>query len=293
MILCYILVALFLGFGIWLILNAAIFRDASFAQSSAIRRIAGWEKDSKDLWQIPLLQKATAFAARFVFLEEGARDRLSKRLSRAGLNVTPEEFTARKYIIFAVTGVCAAFCVLLKFWFGIVLVALFAVLLLMKQKEAVESKLKAHDEAIAMEMPRFVRTVCRNLIGNRDVFAAVQSYRKVAGETLGTELDSLLAHMRSGNTVTALQAFEQRIGSDEAFRLCSALLEIERGIDQTATLDYLADDMARKAKYSIQKELAKKPAKMRRTYFPAVAVCVLMIFYVLGQFILSQLNGMF
>ena len=121
----------------------------------------------------------------------------------------------------------------------------------------------------------------------------MQSYRKVAGPTLGAELDILIAHMRSGGTTAALQQFQRRIGTDSAFRLCSTLQEIDRGIDQTGTLEYLADDMARQAKLNIQKALSTRPAKMRRTYLPAVDVCIIMILYVLIVFVKNQLNILF
>ena len=123
--------------------------------------------------------------------------------------------------------------------------------------------------------------------------ASQEAYRKVAGNALGEELDILLSHLRTGGVVQALQLFQTRIGSEEAFRLCSTLIEIDRGIDQTATLEYLADDMARTAKLQIQKQLSTKPGKMRRTYLPAVGVCVALIVYVLVVFTMNQVNTLF
>ena len=45
-------------------------------------------------------------------------------------------------------------------------------------------------------------------------------------------------------------------------------------------------------KYRIQKVLAMRPAKMRRTYLPAVGVCVVLIIYVLIVFVTNQLNNL-
>ena len=163
----------------------------------------------------------------------------------------------------------------------------------MKQKEDLTEKLKAKDAAISQEMPRFVRTICRSLRTNRDILTAFQSDRKVAGPALCAELDILIASLRSGSVLQALQQFQRRIGNEDAFRLCSTLIEIDRGVDQTATLDYLADDMARAARLAMQKELSTRPAAMRRTYLPAVAVCVILILYVLVVFVMNQVNTLF
>lgn len=293
MTLSLILIAILLGCGAWLILSAKLFHDRSFYGHKTLSRLNKWKQEDRDIWDYPILKKLVSFLSRYAFLDTASAETLSKKLSRVGLTVTPKQFTARKYVVIALSGSSILICALLKFWLGILLIVLFAVLLLMKQSETLSSKLKKKDEAIALEMPRFIRTICRNLRSNRDIYAALQSYRKVAGPVLGAELDILLAHMRAGGVSTALQQFQSRLGTEEAFRLCSTLMEIDRGIDQTATLDYLADDMARQAKLKVQKTLSSRPAKMRRTYLPAVGICVVMILYVLIVFVQNQLNNLF
>lgn len=293
MIAAYILICITLSAGMWLICSAQLFHDRSFSGSKSIGRFKKWQEDEKDIWNSPILLRLTEWMSRFVFLEQSVEEKLNHQLDRAGLALTPQAFTARKYVIFAFAAIGVLFCAVLKFWLGILLLGLLALLLLMKQKETLSSKLKEKDDAIALEMPRFVRTICRTLRSNRDVYGALASYRRVAGQGLGLELDILLAHMRTGGIPSALQHFQKRIGTEEAFRLCSTLLEIDRGVDQSATLDYLADDMARQAKYRIEKTLALRPGKMRRTYLPAVGVCVVLIIYVLIVFVTNQLNNLF
>ena len=288
----YVLIGLALGFGLWLICSAKLFHDASFSGSKSINRIQKWQDNEKDVWNSPILKTLNRLMQKFVFLDQETEERLSNQLDRAGLSLTPAEFTSRKYVIVAFAAIGVLFCSLMKFWVGIVLVCLLAVFLVMKQKDVLSSRLKEKDAAIAMEMPRFVRTICRTLRSNRDLYAAIDSYRKVSGKELGLELDILMAHIRTGGVPSALQQFQKRIGTEDAFRLCSTLQEIDRGIDQSATLDYLADDMARQAKYRIEKALALRPAKMRRTYLPAVGVCVVLIIYVLIVFVTNQLNNL-
>ncbi len=289
----YLLVAILLGMGAWAIVSSAVFHEHSLVGRASIRSIERWQKGKQEIWDSPIVRRIIAGISRFVFLDDTAEETLSGQLSRAGLNLTPQQYSARKYLVIGLGIVAIAICASAKFWIGVILSALVAGYALMAQRDKLLSRIQKRDEEIAMEMPRFVRTMCRTLRSNRDIFSALQSYRKVAGPTLGAELDSLIAHIRTGGTAIALQQFQRRIGTDSAFRLCSTLQEIDRGIDQTGTLEYLADDMARQAKLNIQKALSTRPAKMRRTYLPAVGVCIIMIFYVLIVFVKNQLNILF
>ena len=287
------LVALLLCLGLWWLASAQFLHDRTFAGRRGLKQLHKWQRQERDFWASDLMVKLTDLACRFIFLEETAKKRLELQLNRAGIPVTAEQFTARKLIIAALGILGILLCAAFRFWLGIILFGLFTLLLVMKQREDLTAKLKAKDAAISQEMPRFVRTICRFLRTNRDILAAFQSYRRVAGEALGEELDILISSLRVGSVSQALQQFQRRIGSEEAFRLCSTLIEIDRGIDQTATLDYLADDMARSARLEMQKQLSTRPAAMRRTYLPAVAVCVVLILYVLVVFVMNQVDTLF
>lgn len=287
------LIAVLLAFGAWRVSAGVLYHDKYTTGKKNLQQIGKWYKEKQEFWDNSLFKKATRFLTRFVYLDDTARDSLKRQLHRAGMDLTPEQFTARKYVVIAGAGVAALLCVLCQFWFGIIFCVLICVYGIMRQRESLTSRIKARDEAIAMEMPRFVRTICRTLHNNRDIYSALASYKKVAGPILSEELDILLAHMRTGGVAIALQQFQKRLGTDSAFRLCSTLQEIDRGIDQTGTLEYLADDMARQAKLNIQKALSTRPGKMRATYLPAVGVCVAMIIYVLIVFVMNQLNNLY
>jgi hypothetical protein len=53
----------------------------------------------------------------------------------------------------------------------------------------------------------------------------------------------------------------------------------------------MADDMAQQARENIKRELSLRPGKMRRTYYPAIGVCVAMILYVLVVYVIYNLNN--
>ncbi len=263
----------------------------TYAAHRMLSKISKWERRKVDVWAVFPLKQLLAITAHLVYMDETTATRLSTILSKAVLKMTPREYTAKKYIII-VFGIClTALCFFLRFYFGIFIVLLAAVFALMKQRDMLSSKIRKKDLAILQEMPRFVRTICRSLQSDRDLVSVISAYRKVAGQELGGELDILLIEMQSGNVQSALVHFENRLGTPEAFRLCGALSDMSMGIDQMATLSYIADDMALQAKGNIKKELSLRPGKMRRTYYPAIAVCIAMILYVLIVYVISNLNS--
>jgi len=283
------LIAALLFFGLKTVCAAA--DGTAFAGRSTLKKIAKWQKEPLDPWAVFPLKQLLAAASRLVYVDETAGAKLSRDLEKAGLPITPKVYTARKYLtVFAGIGL-TALCLVLRFYFGAFVALLAMVFALMRQSDALNEKIRKKELAISQEMPRFVRTLCRSLQSDRDLVSVIGSYRKISGPELGGELDILLAEMQSGNIQSALVHFENRIGSPEAFRLCAALRDMSMGIDQTATLSYMADDMARQAKENIKRELSLRPGKMRRTYYPAIGVCIAMILYVLVVYVIHNLNN--
>ncbi len=283
----FIALLLFLG----LKTVCAAYAGSSSAGRRTLSKMSKWERKRIDAWTVFPLKQLLAVTARLVYVDEATAIRLRKMFSKAELKLTPQEYTARKVLIIAFGIFLTALCFFSRFYFGIVIILLLTVYAMMKQRDVLSAKVRKKEFLIAQEMPRFVRTVCRSLQSDRDLFNVISAYRKVAGPELGGELDILLAEMKSGNVQTALIHFEDRLGTPEAFRLCSALRDMSLGVDQTATLAYMADDMARAAKENIRKELSLRPGKMRRTYYPAIVVCIVMILYVLVVYVISNLNS--
>ena len=290
-VLTLFLVALLLFCGLITVCSAQITKEYSFSGHRTLSKISKWERKRIDAWAVFPLKQLQSITARLVYVDEATEAGLRKTLSKAKLTITPQEYTARKVLIIAFGLSLTALCFFTRFYFGIVIVLLVIVYAMMKQRDALSAKARKKEFFISQEMPRFVRTICRSLQNDRDLYNVISSYRKVAGVELGEELDILLAEMKSGNVQTALIHFEDRIGSPEAFRLCSALRDMSLGVDQTATLSYMADDMARQAKENIRKELSRRPSKMHRTYYPAIAVCIAMILYVLVVYVINNLNS--
>jgi len=283
------LIAVLLFFGLKTVCAAS--QGCSLAGHRSLSRISKGQKKPFDPWTVFPLKQILDLTARLVFLDEAAASRLGKDLEKAGLPITPHAYTARKYLtVFAGVGLTAV-SVALRFYFGVLIILPATVFFLMKQRDTLNVKVRKKELAISQEMPRFVRTICRSLQTDRDLYNVIGAYRKAAGSELGGELDILLAEMQSGNVQTALSHFENRLGTAETFRLCAALRDMSLGVDQSATLSFIADDMARQAKENTKRELSLRPGKMRRTYYPAIAVCIAMILYVLVVYVINNLNS--
>ena len=283
------LITALLFFGLKTVCTAA--DGTAFAGRGTLKKIAKWQKEPLDPWAVFPLKQLLAAVSRLIYVDETAGAKLGRDLEKAGLPITPKVYMARKYLtVIAGIGLTAV-CFILRFYFGMFVILLVMVFALMKQRDALNEKIRTKELAISQEMPRFVRTLGRSLQSDRDLVSVIDSYRKVSGPELGGELDILLAEMQSGNVQSALVHFENRIGSPEAFRLCGALRDMSMGIDQTAALSYMADDMARSAKETVKRELSLRPGKMRRTYYPAIGVCIAMILYVLVVYVVHNLNN--
>lgn len=291
--LLYLLITAAFAGGMYLLVGVILFRDRYLIGRKAIRNSVSQDKAKTDIWAMPIIRNITSLGARIVYLDDAARDALEKQLARVDLLISPEQYTARKYVIILGGVIAVLICIAFKFWFGLIIAVLIMIYSLLRQHSALTDKIKVKDAAVAEELPRFVRTLCQQLQTNRDIPAALKSYRKIAGTELGHELDIMLLNIKTGSIPSALQLFQQRLGTDAIYRLCGALTDIERGIDQTATLNYLADDMARTAKLNLQRKMATLPGKMRLTYIPAVLVCAAIIFYVLAVFTVNSLNTLF
>lgn len=271
--------------------TAILYPHSSYIGQKQVRQLGRWKTEKTGIWDVPSIQSFLNFLSKFVYLDQMSETELGKKLHRANIKVTPKQFTARKYavVVFALVSVGA--CALIQSPLGMVLFLVLSLYLFIDIGSTLNKRIKKRDEEISTEMPRFIRTICRNLHSSRDIYSIIESYHRVAGPALKNELGILLSHMRTGGYVQAIQAFQVRIGTDEAFRLCSALIEIERGIDQISTLEHLADDMARKMKHDIQKMMATRPRQMRWTYYPAIGVAVVIIMYILGSYLMTMLGA--
>ncbi|MEG1764870.1 MAG: hypothetical protein RR227_06670 [Oscillospiraceae bacterium] len=291
MVIIRITVFVLIFIGLKVLASAMTSKQYSYVGHLKFAKMKRWSKEKTDFWSLFPLAQLLQIASRLAYVDRDRAVALQKQLSKAGLSDTPKVYIGKKYLIILMGTALTSLCAITKFYMGTIMAVLVTAFLLLRLRDVIADKIKAKDLEVSLEMPRFVRTICRNLQTDRDLVRVIASYRKVAGAVLGAELDILLAEMRAGNHQNALSHFENRIGTPEAFRLCSALRDMSMGVDQSATLSYLADSMAVRAKENIRRRLSLRPSKMRATYYPAIGVCVGMIMYVLIVYVINNLNS--
>lgn len=230
--------------------------------------------------------------SRLIRMDEYKRHRMANTLSAAGMDMTPELFTA-----FALTK---SGCILL----GIIpclvvlpllapVVLILAVLTYFKTTQGADEKLKAKREEIEQELPRFVATVTQELKSSRDVLGIMDNYRHSAGEVFAAELDILAADMRSGSYEAALTRFEARINSPLLSDIVRGLIGVLRGDDGAMYFQMLSHDMKQLELQRLKAKAMKIPPKIRVFSF-TLLMCFLFTYLAIIVFeIVNSLGGMF
>ena len=97
--------------------------------------------------------------------------------------------------------------------------------------------------------------------------------------------------LKSGNFEDAMVSFDKRVGDSYISRLTKALIAVNRGDNQDSALNYLISDMGLLAKETMQRELNKRPGRIKMLIIPIVLLAVGTLFYVIGIHLFNSLGG--
>lgn len=253
---------------------------------------AGKQAKAKPKTVDTLLQSAAVRLSHLIRMDEYKRSRMKNVLSAAGLNTTPELFTATaivKAASVAMLAVPSIFVLPL-----LAPVALFlAVLIYFKEIRKADEALSAKRSRIEQELPRFVATITQELKASRDVLAILESFKKNAGADFGAELDILTADMRSSSYEAALTRFEARFNSPMLSDITRGLIGVLRGDDGAVYFQMLSHDMKQLELQRLKAQAIKIPSKIRVCSF-FMLMCFLMTYMVIIVYeIITSLGGMF
>ena len=270
---------------------ADLLRLPSLAAQKAMLA-AGKQAKAKPKTVDTLLQSAAVRLSHLIRMDEYKRSRMKNVLSAAGLNTTPELFTATaivKAASVAVLAVPSIFVLPL-----LVPVALFlAVLIYFKEIRKADEALSAKRSRIEQELPRFVATITQELKASRDVLAILENFKKNAGADFGAELDILTADMRSSSYEAALTRFEARFNSPMLSDITRGLISILRGDDGAVYFQMLSHDMKQLELQRLKAQAMKIPPKIRVCSF-FMLMCFLLTYMVIIVYeIITSLGGMF
>ena len=224
------------------------------------------------------ITKIATLLAPFLRLDRLKRNRLQTALAIAGLELTPEAYTARAWVTAAAVGLCAVPMAFLMPLLSPVLMGL-AVALWFSTYYAAFNFVRKRRKLIEAEIPRFALAVGQSLENDRDVLKILTSYRRVAGRDFAAELDQTIADMKTGNYENSLLRFETRIGSPMLSDVVRGLIGVLRGDDQRMYFKMICFDMRQIEQNNLKKEAAKRPRRIQR-YSMMMLACIMIIYLV-------------
>ncbi len=255
------------------------FVDIPTGRTSKMMMLARKQQSSKKEKLLDVyITKIAVLLAPFLRLDRLKRNRLQTALAIAGLELTPEVYTARAWVTAAAVGLCAVPMAFLMPLLSPVLVGL-AVALWFSTYYAAFDFVRKRRKLIEAEIPRFALSIGQNLENDRDVLKMLTSYRRVAGRDFAAELDQTIADMKTGNYENALLRFETRIGSPMLSDVVRGLIGVLRGDDQRMYFKMICFDMRQIEQNNLKKEAAKRPRKIQR-YSMMMLVCIMIIYLV-------------
>ena len=255
------------------------FVDIPTGRTSKMMMLARRQQSSKKEKLLDVyITKIAVLLAPFLRLDKLKRNRLQTALAIAGLELTPEAYTARAWVTAAAVGLCAIPMAFLMPLLSPVLVGL-AVALWFSTYYAAFDFVRKRRKLIEAEIPRFALSIGQILENDRDVLKMLTSYRRVAGRDFAAELDQTIADMKTGNYENALLRFETRIGSPMLSDVVRGLIGVLRGDDQRMYFKMICFDMRQIEQNNLKKEAAKRPQKIQR-YSMMMLICIMIIYLV-------------
>ena len=253
---------------------------------------AGKQAKAKPKLTDTLLQGAEVRLSRYIRMDDYKKNRMQNVLSAAGLNTTPELFTAFAIVKAGAVGLgTVPALMVLPLLAPIILI--LAILVYFKEIRKADEALSAKRGKIEQELPRFVATITQELKASRDVLTMLEHFKGNAGEDFAAELDILTADMRSGSYEAALTRFEARINSPMLSDITRGLIGVLRGDEAAVYFQMLTHDMKQLELQRLKAQAMKIPPKIRMFSF-AMLMCFLLTYMAIIVYeILTSLGGMF
>lgn len=282
-----LITAIFFGYGMY-----NIILDFVHGPSKKARRAIQAQKNGPRGMTESIVIPLTEWLNPRIHLTNARRDSLQKSLNAAQVYMTPEFFTARA---FANAAVVAAMSIPMFFVFPFMSLACIAtsILVYFKEINSLEQIIAKKREKIEAELVLFSSTIQQTLLRSRDVMKIFESYRKVCGPELMSELDTTLADMKTGNYESALIRFDARLNSPGISKVVRGLQAVMRGDEQSVYFEMLTHDLIIEEKERMRREALKRPSKLRFATILMIACFALVYFYAIGLQIYNTMNKLF
>ena len=224
-------------------------------------------------------------------LSEIREKRMRTQLARADIRLSPQEYFARSILMAATAAVGMGFLLTLTMPKLLPLAAVFSGIVFFHFHGEIKDRLKAKDRLIESELPKFIRAVVQGMKTERDIIMLLETYLSIAGEGLKYDIEVLIMDLKSGSFDDGMAAFDKRVGNSYVSRLAKALISADKGDNQDSALSYLMSDMGTLAKEMLERELAKRPGRVKMLVIPIVITAVGALFYVIGANLFDSIGA--
>ena len=284
-----IIIFILISAGIFSILSSVL-KLPPYSATQRLRGVAGKTKMTETLNQ-RLLLPVMKLVAPFIRLDDFKERRMKIKLERAGIIFTPKEYYARAVVMAAGTAIIGTLAAVAIMPSMAVVVCILAVIVYFHFFGEVNDRLKEKDELIESELPKFIRAIVQGLKTEKDVIKLLESYSTIAGKGLQYDIEVLVLDLKSGNFENAMLDFDKRVGNAYMSRLTKALIAVNRGDNQEAALNHLLSDMSLLSHETMQRELNKRPGRVKMMIIPIVVIGIFTLFYVVGVNLFNSLGG--
>jgi tight adherence protein C len=230
--------------------------------------------------------------SKYIRMDAYKRSRMVNTLNAAGMNMTPECYSAYA-IVKAGTILFGIIPCLLILPLLAPVIVLLAVMVYFKESRSAADRLRAKRDEIEQELPRFVSVITQELKASRDVLGMIENFKRNAGAAFVAELDILTADMRSSSYEAALTRLEARINSPLLSDIVRGLIGLLRGDDGAIYFQMLSHDMKQLELQRLKAQALRIPPKIRVFSF-AMLMCFLVTYLAIIVYeIIKSLGGMF
>ena len=216
---------------------------------------------------------------------------MKNKLERAEMIFTPQEYYARAVVIAAAVFIVGGILAAALMSNMLIVMAILAVVIYFRFIGEADDKLKAKDALIESELPKFIRAVVQGLKTEKDIIKLLETYESIAEKGMRYDIEVLIIDLKSGNFENGMIEFDKRMGNAYISRFTKALIAINRGDNQEAALNHLLNDMTVLSHETMQRELNKRPGRVKMMVIPIVVIGIFTLFYVIGVNLFTSLGG--
>lgn len=237
------------------------------------------------------IKPVAGLIAPYIRMADFKEKRMQVQLARAGIPLSPKEYLARSVLMAAAAMILSGLFVSVTMKHMLPVSVILGVIVFFHFHGEVKDKLKDKDKMIEAELPKFIRAIVQGMKTEKDIIKLLETYETIAGKGLKYDIEVLIMDLKSGNFEEGMMDFDKRVGNAYISRLAKALISANRGDNQDSALNYLMSDMGLLAKETMQRELNKRPGRVKALSIPVVIVAVAALFYVIGVNLFNSLGG--